>query len=113
MVNGQNLSGLPSWLWMKRADAGIAVIGLTEAALDACGLILHVELPEEGDHILQGHECLLLELLSQEIELPAPLSGKIIRVNRQVERNPGLLHQLPAGQSWLLEVQEAPLQQFE
>jgi glycine cleavage system H protein len=107
MFNSDSIrTGPLSWLWVKRMGAGRAVFGLTETAVEECGLIVHVELPEEGDHILHGHPCLLVETLAGEIELPAPLSGRVSLVNGLVERNPGLLHQQPGERGWLLEVEE-------
>lgn len=100
------ITGSSTWLWMKRKSGRAVIIGLNEEALEACGLIVHIELPEAGDHILQGAPCLLVETMSAEIELPAPLSGRVSLVNGLVERNPGLIYHEPGERSWLLEVEE-------
>lgn len=94
-----------SWLWVKRLGQNRALIGLAEEALDECGLVVHIELPEPGDHILLGHPFMLVETMSREVELPAPLSGKITLVNGIIERNAGLVHELPGERGWLLEVE--------
>lgn len=98
------VTGPVFWLWMKPRGTGQAVIGLTDEAVEECGLIVHLELPEEGDHILQGHPFMMVETMAGEIELPAPLSGRVTLVNGLMEKNPGLLHQQPGERSWLVEV---------
>lgn len=106
--NGNDIvTGPASWLWVKPRGGSRVAVGLNEEALDACGLIVHVELPEEGDHVLAGFPCLLVETMAGEIELPAPVSGKVCLVNGLVERNPGLLHCEPGERSWLMEIEEA------
>lgn len=100
-------TGPASWVWVKQTPGRRAVLGLTQEALEACGLIVHVELPDEGDHVLEGHPCLMLETLKGEIELPTPVSGRVILVNGLVERNPGLLYLEPGQRSWLLEIEVA------
>lgn len=99
--------GPNSWLWTKKLAGGKTAVGLTEDAADECGLIVHVELPVAGDHVLQGHPCLLIETLAGEIELPPPVSGKVVLVNGMVEKNPGILHYQPGDRCWLMEVEEA------
>lgn len=98
--------GPSSWLWAKRLPGGRTAVGLTEEAAESCGLIVYVELPVEGDHVLAGHPCFLLETMAGEIELPPPVSGKVIQVNGLVEKNPGLLHQQLGDRCWLMEVEE-------
>lgn len=94
-----------SWLWVKRLGASRALLGLAEEALDECGLVVHMELPEAGDHILRGQPFMLVETMAREWELPAPLSGKIVLVNGIIERNAGLVHELPGDRGWLLEIE--------
>lgn len=99
-------TGPSSWLWSRRLTGSKWAVGLTEEAAEACGLIVHVELPVEGDYVLEGHPCLMIETLEGEIELPPPVSGKVVLVNGLVEKNPGLLHQMSGQRCWLMEVEE-------
>ncbi|MNN95862.1 Glycine cleavage system H protein [compost metagenome] len=49
----------------------------------------------------------MIETLAGEIELPPPVSGKVVLVNGLVEKNPGILHHQPGDRCWLIEVEEA------
>lgn len=91
-------------LWIRR-DGTRAVIGLTEEAADAFGMILFVELPEPGDAVRAGQACLLVETAFYEQELASPVTGIVADVNRQVELQPELIHRSPEGLGWLLAVE--------
>lgn len=93
-------------LWLRR-DGNRTVIGLTEEAADEYGMILFVELPEEGETVRVGRPFLVIETAQKEDELAAPLSGTVTEVNRQIETQPELIHRSPEMLGWLVAIEEA------
>jgi glycine cleavage system H protein len=96
-------------LWVRR-EGSRRVIGLTEEAADEYGMILFVELPEPGDSVREGLPFLVVETAVQEQELVSPVTGLVLEVNRQAEKQPELIHRSPEGLGWLVavEVMEPP-----
>ena len=74
-----------------RIDGKKAVVGITEFAQEQLGDIVFVELPEVGSEIEQ--------------ESPAPVSGKVTAVNKDLETNPEKVNSEPYGGGWVVEIE--------
>ncbi|ABK99629.1 glycine cleavage system protein GcvH [Pelobacter propionicus] len=90
-------------VWV-RIENGTAVIGITDFAQNELGIILALELPDEGDDVEQDDSFGSIEGRKTVAELYAPFSGTIESVNAEVLDNPGLLNDDPYDGGWLLEV---------
>ena len=80
--------------WVK-IDENTVTIGITDFAQDELGDIVFVELPEEGDDITQGESFGSVESVKTVSELYAPLNGKIVEVNEELEDSPELVNESP------------------
>lgn len=90
-------------LWV-RADGNNAVIGISDTGQKLLGEIQAIELPEVGDTVEQGESFGEVESSVTVQELVAPVSGKVIAVNDELEENPSLANDDPSGEGWLIEV---------
>jgi len=70
--------------WVKVED-NVATIGITEHAQNELGDIVFVELPETDDELNEGDTFGSVESVKTVSELYAPISGKIIEVNEELE----------------------------
>ena len=70
--------------WIKISN-NKAIIGITDHAQDALTDIVFIELPEVGKVVKKGDELCVVESVKSVSEIYAPLSGKISKVNKNLE----------------------------
>jgi glycine cleavage system H protein len=92
--------------WLKAED-NEGKVGITYYAQDRLGDITFVELPQVGAELTKGKSFGTVESFKAVSEFYAPVSGKVIQVNRELRNNPELINQDPYGQGWILVVEIA------
>lgn len=90
--------------WVKSED-NVKTIGITDFAQSELGDIVFVELPEVGDEIEVGAPFGSVESVKTVSELYAPISGKVIEVNSELEDAPELVNESPMEQAWMIKVE--------
>lgn len=89
--------------WVRIED-GIAVIGISDAAQDLLSDVVFVELPEVGAEVKAGVEVCVVESVKAAEDVVAPVSGKIVEVNSELESKPELVNESPYG-AWFFKIQ--------
>lgn len=92
--------------WVK-VEGNTAIIGITDFAQSELGDIVFVELPEEGSEIQAGDVFGSVESVKTVSELYAPLSGKVISVNGELEDTPEHVNEAAYEQGWMIKVEIA------
>ncbi len=92
--------------WVKVEDDR-AIVGVTSYAQDQLVEVVFVELPEEGKEVKAGDAVATLESVKAVADVYAPVSGKIIEVNKQLENQPELANQDPYGEGWIFVIEIA------
>lgn len=98
--------------WVK-LDGAIAWIGITDYAQEALGDITFVELPPMDREVQQGEEIVVVESTKAASDVYAPVSGKIVAVNSEVEDEPERLNDDPFDQGWLVKIEVSDPSQVE
>lgn len=93
-------------LWAK-PQGETARVGITDYAQEQLGEIVYVDLPEVDDEVEKSEPLGEVESTKTVSELIAPVSGKVVEVNAELEDNPSLLNEEPYGEGWLIEVELA------
>ncbi|AUX30416.1 MULTISPECIES: glycine cleavage system protein GcvH [Sorangium] len=97
--------------WAKQENDHV-VVGITAFAVDQLGDITLVNLDvKPGDTITAGKAFGTIESVKTLSDLFAPLSGKVVRVNGELENRPELVNDDCYGKAWMIEV--APSDQGE
>ena len=106
------MSNIPSELrytkeheWVKETPNGNFRIGITDFAQSALGDIVYIQLPKLGEVIVQGKVCGEVESTKSVSEIYAPISGKIVTVNANLDTAPETLNADPYGAGWIIEVE--------
>jgi glycine cleavage system H protein len=89
--------------WVKLAGTK-AKIGITDHAQHELTDIVFVELPTVGKEIKKGEELCVVESVKSVSEVYAPISGKIIAVNKKLDDSPETINSSPYDDGWLVEV---------
>ena len=83
-------------------DNNIATIGITDHAQGQLGDIVFVELPDLESTINQDDVFGVVEAVKTVADLFAPVSGKIIEINSDLEESPDLINSDPYESGWII-----------
>lgn len=89
-------------VWVK-VEGSEATLGVTDYAQDQLGDILFVDLPDIGEDITAGDVITEFESTRTTYEVSAPISGRIIASNEELNDTPELINEDPYG-SWIVKV---------
>lgn len=98
--------------WVK-VEGNVATIGITEYAQSELGDIVFVELPETDDEINEGDTFGSVESVKTVSELYAPISGKVVEVNEELEDSPEFVNESPYEKAWVVKVEISDESQIE
>lgn len=90
--------------WVKIADDGTAVIGITDHAQCLLGDIVFVEPPELNIEVSAGEEAGVIESVKSASDIYAPIAGEIIAFNTALSDTPDLINQDPYGDGWVMKI---------
>ncbi|ARD47469.1 glycine cleavage system protein H [Sporosarcina sp. P37] len=90
--------------WVKEED-GKYRIGITHFAQSELGDIVFVELPQVGDQLKSDEPFGSVESVKTVSELYAPLTGKVVEVNENLEDSPELVNESPYEDAWMVVVE--------
>lgn len=98
--------------WVK-IENNVATIGITEYAQNELGDIVFVELPETDDELNEGDTFGSVESVKTVSELYAPISGKIVEVNEELEDSPESVNESPYEKAWMVKIEISDDSQLE
>jgi len=90
--------------WIK-PEGNRALMGISDFLQNKASDIIFVEFPEVGLEFEQFDDVGNFESVKIVLQLISPSSGKISKVNKELEKSPGLLNQDPYGKGWFIEVE--------
>ncbi|BAQ08550.1 glycine cleavage system protein H [Bacillus sp. OxB-1] len=90
--------------WVKD-EGGKYRIGITHFAQSELGDIVFVELPSVGDEVKADEPFGSVESVKTVSELYAPISGKVVEVNEELEDSPELVNESPYEGAWMIVVE--------
>lgn len=95
----------PSHEWVRIENDDTVIVGITDHAQHQLGDLVFVELPDNNCVLEKGDEMSVVESVKTAADVYAPISGKVIEVNPQLETRPELINQDPYGEGWICRIQ--------
>ena len=94
------------WIKMAEGETGEAVLrlGITDYAQEALGDIVFVTLPAVGTDVTAGQALGEVESTKSVSDVYAPVAGRVIASNAQLESSPELVNTDPLGAGWMVEL---------
>jgi glycine cleavage system H protein len=86
--------------WIKREGDKIR-IGITDHAQSELTDVVFVELPKMDRQAKTKEAIAVVESVKAASDIYAPVSGRVVEVNKALEADPGLINREPFGQGWL------------
>ncbi|MFU8814217.1 MAG: glycine cleavage system protein GcvH [Pseudomonadales bacterium] len=86
--------------WARLEEDGTVTVGITDHAQEALGDVVFVEHPEMGQQLVAQDEAGVVESVKAASDIYAPLSGRVVAVNADLEDAPEKVNQDPYGDGW-------------
>ena len=90
--------------WIRVND-NILTIGITDFAQGELGDIIFVEFPEIGEEFQKDDPFGTIEAVKTVADIFAPVQGKIIEINHDIENSPEVINTDPYGDGWLVKIE--------
>ena len=90
--------------WIRVND-NILTIGITDFAQGELGDIIFVEFPGIGDEFQKDDPFGTIEAVKTVADIFAPVQGKIIEINHDIENSPEVINSDPYGDGWLVKIE--------
>jgi glycine cleavage system H protein len=101
----ENLRYTKEHEWIAEQPGNLVRIGITDFAQAALGDIVYIQLPKIGEKLTAGAVCGEVESTKSVSEIYAPVSGKVVAVNTDLDKSPEVLNSDPYGSGWIAEVE--------
>lgn len=90
--------------WVKVSGTS-AVCGISEHAAHELGDVTFVELPAIGKQVTQFEVMAAIESVKAASDIYAPVSGKVVKVNSDLEDAPEKVNESAEDAAWLVELE--------
>jgi glycine cleavage system H protein len=91
--------------WAK-VDGNRITVGITAFAVEQLGDITLVSLDVKvGDELAAGKAFGTIESVKTLSDLYAPISGKVVQVNKDLDGKPELVNEDPYGKAWMVVIE--------
>ena len=99
----ENLKYSQTHEWVK-VDKDIATVGITDFASKQLTDLVYVELPSLEGKVTKDSSFGAVESVKAVSDLCSPVSGKIVKVNEKLSKEPEIINQDPYGEGWMIKV---------
>lgn len=89
--------------WVK-VDGNVAIVGVSDYAQSELGDITYVDMPDVDDEVSAGDDFGAVESVKTSSELVAPVSGRIVACNNELEDRPELINE-DAYSAWIIKIE--------
>jgi glycine cleavage system H protein len=83
----------------------IATIGISDHAQDQLGDVVYVNLPTVGKTVKAGEMLCSIESVKSASDVYAPVSGKIVEVNKNLETTPETVNKSAEKDGWIAKIE--------
>lgn len=86
-------------------EGNVAKVGISEYAANELGDVTFVDLPDVGKQVRQDDFMAAIESVKAASDIYAPVSGKVISVNSNLEDDPEQVNRSPEQDAWMVELE--------
>ncbi len=88
-----------------RVNGKEATIGITDFAQGELGDIVFIDISKDGETVNAGDIFGTVEAVKTVSDLFMPVSGKILEVNKGLEKTPDAVNKDPYGAGWMIRIE--------
>ncbi|MBI3314253.1 MAG: glycine cleavage system protein GcvH [Candidatus Omnitrophica bacterium] len=98
--------------WARKEGSKVTV-GITDYAQKEISDVVFVEVPKMGVTAQAGKAVAVVESVKAAFDIYAPVSGKVTKVNADLENEPGIVNEDCYGRGWFFEMEISAPQDWE
>jgi glycine cleavage system H protein len=96
-------NNLDEWI---HVEGTFAIIGISDYAQDQLSDVVYADIKvSPGDVIKQGDLVAVVESVKASSDITAPLSGKVLEINNELNTSPELINAEPYGLAWMMKIE--------
>ena len=99
--------------WIEIIEGNTAYIGISNHAQEELSDIVFVDLPTEGTEMEKDKNFMTIESVKAASDIYAPVSGKILAVNNELEDAPEKVNESSEKDGWLVKIEISNLEELE
>ena len=107
----QNLYYTKNHEWIK-VEGNIGIIGITDFAQSELGDVVYIDINPELTEIIMNQSFGTIEAVKTVSDLYAPVSGKILELNKRLNDEPQLVNTDSYGEGWLIKIKITDAEQI-
>ncbi len=100
----ENLKYTKDHEWIKMDGEENALIGITDFAQGELGDIVYVDVSTVGNELAEGELFGTVEAVKTVSDLFMPVSGTVLEVNPELEKEPELVNADPYEKGWMIKI---------
>jgi glycine cleavage system H protein len=97
--------------WIK-VEGNIGIIGVTAHAAGELGDVVYVDIADDLSELVSGETFGTIEAVKTVADLYAPVSGKVVEVNKALNDAPETVNNDPYGKGWMVKIELSDLSQL-
>jgi len=109
----ENLRYTQTHEWVRREADGSMTMGISDFAQSQMGEIVMVDCSGMGRDVKKGEPIGALEAVKTAEDFYAPVDGKVVAVNKDLETDPGLVNSDCYGSGWLARITPSDPSQYD
>jgi len=90
--------------WLK-IEGTTGTIGITDHAQGELGDVVYIDIADDLETVTQNESFGTIEAVKTVADILAPVSGNVIRVNRDLNDNPNVVNSDPYGAGWIIKIE--------
>ena len=90
--------------WVRIIDEKTAEIGITDYAAKLLNDVVYVGLPTMGAEVKQNGIIGSVESIKAVSDVYSPISGKVTKVNENLNSTPEIINQSPYQDGWIVQI---------
>ena len=100
------------YIWAKMLKDGTVRIGVNNLFREWVGDILYVDLPFSQSGVEQGKLCIRILASDKKMhKLYAPIRGRVIKINHEINFNTDLINKDSFGKGWIVQLEPSNLKE--
>lgn len=93
--------------YLRKAEDGVYVVGITDYAQGELGDIVFIELPSAGDAFERMDTFGTIEAVKAVSDLFCPVKAEVVEVNPALDDDPSLVNTDPYDSGWMIKLRVA------
>ena len=99
----------PGHTWVRIQDKGLVTVGVDDFSQKVLGKIDRVGLPRVGQELKANSPAFNIIQGQKKATFVAPVSGTVLEVNEDLNRNPGLMKDQPYKAGWIFKARPSSI----